>query len=230
MRRSQRFRSPAIPIAVLALVAALGGVAVAGPATTSVSKKKTKKIAKQEAKKQVNKQLPIEADNLADGAVTGSKIAAGAIDVSKVANSVPAAHVTNSAAETITDQVAEVLTFNQERYDTADMHSDAQSSRLTAPVTGIYEVSANIIWAVDATGGRDVYLRKNGSAANLVADQQGFASTGALGQSVSAVVRLEAGDYVEVAVTQTSGGNLNVTKTAEGSPEFSMTWLAPGPA
>jgi hypothetical protein len=57
MRRLRGFRpSPAIVIAVLALVAAVAGTAVAGGpgATTSVSKKKTKQI----AKKQVNKLAP----------------------------------------------------------------------------------------------------------------------------------------------------------------------------
>ena len=53
-------RSPAIVVAVLALVAAVAGTAVAGDpgATISVSKKKTKQIAKKQAKKQVNRLAP----------------------------------------------------------------------------------------------------------------------------------------------------------------------------
>jgi hypothetical protein len=57
MRRkvTEGTRSPTIVVAVLALVAAVAGTAVAGPgADTSVSKKKTKQI----AKKQVNKLAP----------------------------------------------------------------------------------------------------------------------------------------------------------------------------
>ncbi len=65
--------SPAILVAVIALVAALGGSAVAEVATTSLSKKE-KKQTKKIAKKQVNKKLPIESKNLADGAVDGSKL------------------------------------------------------------------------------------------------------------------------------------------------------------
>src|ERR687898_99894 len=57
MRRLERSRpSPALVVAVLALVAALAGTAVAADpvATTSVSKKKTKKIAKSQAIKQID--------------------------------------------------------------------------------------------------------------------------------------------------------------------------------
>ncbi len=70
MSRIKRGRpSPAIVIAVLALVAALAGTAVAGPgATTSAQHKLTKQQKKQTkkiSKKQVNKVLPIEGSNLA---------------------------------------------------------------------------------------------------------------------------------------------------------------------
>jgi hypothetical protein len=49
--------SPTIVVAVLALVAALAGTAVAGPdaSTSAISKKKVKRIAKKQATKQINK-------------------------------------------------------------------------------------------------------------------------------------------------------------------------------
>ncbi len=60
MSRIQRRRpSPAILIAVLALIAAVAGTAVAGPdASTSLSKKATKKTAKKVANKQIKKKAP----------------------------------------------------------------------------------------------------------------------------------------------------------------------------
>jgi len=81
MSRIKRTRpSPAILIAVLALVAALAGTAVAGPdASTSISRKATKKIAKKEAKKQDKKQnkknFPVGTSQIANSAVTGAKLA-----------------------------------------------------------------------------------------------------------------------------------------------------------
>ena len=59
MRRTMRARpSPAIVVAILALVAALAGTAVAEQATTSKQKPVTKKKVKKIAKKQVNKLAP----------------------------------------------------------------------------------------------------------------------------------------------------------------------------
>jgi hypothetical protein len=65
MRRITQGVSPALVVAVLALIAALAGTAIAGPtATTSISKKKTKKIALNQANKVVDGVLPIGASEL----------------------------------------------------------------------------------------------------------------------------------------------------------------------
>lgn len=74
--------SPAILVAIVALVAALGGSAVAEVSTTSKldkgEKKKVAKLAKKKAKKLDKKQdkrnFPVESSQIADGAVTPSKI------------------------------------------------------------------------------------------------------------------------------------------------------------
>jgi hypothetical protein len=84
MRRITRSRpSPAIVVAMMALVAALAGTAVAGPdAETSVSKKKTKQI----ANKQIDKRLPIDTAELGDAAVTTPKLADAAVTTAKIAD------------------------------------------------------------------------------------------------------------------------------------------------
>ncbi len=194
---------------------------------SAISKKKVKKIARKQAEKQVDAILPIDSDSLSDSAVTGPKIAAGAVDTGKIANSIPAARVTNSAAETTTDQVNHVLTFNQERYDTANLHSNGQNTRLTAPVTGVYDITAHIVWQGDSDGGRELVLRKNGNT--IIAEQQNNASTLDPGQSVATSARLAAGDFVQAQVAQTSGTSLDILKRNQWSPEMTMTWLAPGP-
>ena len=45
---------------------------------------------------------------------------------------------------------------------------------------------------------------------------------------VSTEIRLQAGDYVEANVFFDASG-LSIVKQPDFSPEFSMTWLAPGP-
>ncbi|HSJ18486.1 MAG TPA: hypothetical protein VK920_10370 [Solirubrobacterales bacterium] len=59
MRRITQGSSQALVGAVMALIAALAGTAIAGPsATTSISKKKTKTIAKRQARKQIKQDAP----------------------------------------------------------------------------------------------------------------------------------------------------------------------------
>jgi hypothetical protein len=235
--------SPAIVVAIVALVAAIAGTAVAEVATTArldkKEKKKVKKIARKQANKQIDARLPFGTDDIADGAVSGAKLADGAVSGAKVqngalgtgefSNSIPAARVTRTADQSIPSGFATPLAFNAERYDTANMHSNAtNSSRLTAPVTGIYAVSAQVEWAPDATGIREVTVEKNGTVPVAIAN--GVPSSVPFDQVVSTEVRLQAGDFVRAVVEQDSGTPaLNVNRDPEYTPEFSMTWLAPGP-
>jgi hypothetical protein len=62
--------SPALLIAIVALVAALAGTAVAGPGADTSAKKVTKAKVKKIANKQIDKALPWGTAELANGAVT----------------------------------------------------------------------------------------------------------------------------------------------------------------
>jgi hypothetical protein len=233
--------SPAIVIAVLALIAALTGTAVAGPdaSSSAVNKKKVKKIARKQANKQINARLPFGTDDIADGAVSRPKLADGAVSgakvadrslgTAKVARSIPAVRVTHSVNQIITQGPDATLRFDSERYDSANMHSNAtNNSRLTAPVTGIYEIGANVEWDVNSAGRRRLAVLKNGTTF-IAFEQIPPVSNETTGQELTTQARLRAGDFVQAQVLQNSGGSLNVLKLNEYSPEFSMTWLAPGP-
>jgi hypothetical protein len=234
--------SPAIVVAIVALVAAIAGTAVAEVATTArldkKEKKKVKKIARKQANKQIDARLPFGTDDIADGAVSRAKLADGAVNAAKIqdgalgtgefSSSIPAAHVTRAANQSIPSGTDTALAFNTERYDTAAMHSNAtNNSRLTAPVTGIYAVTAQVEWDANMSGSRSVALEKNGM--EPIARTNAVPPGVPLDQEVSTEVRLQAGEFVRAVVGQDSGGALNVTKDPEYTPEFSMTWLAPGP-
>jgi hypothetical protein len=177
--------------------------------------------------------------SIASGAVTNPKLANGAVNAAKVANgslgtgefasSIPAVHVTRSSAQTIQNVVNTPISFGVERYDTANMHSTnvALAPRLTAPVDGIYEVTAEIRWEGDPGGTvRTLSIEKNGgNPIALEAEPPGNLAV----EIATAQVQLQAGDFVEAVAIQDSGGSLDVQKFVDSAPEFSMTWLAPGP-
>jgi hypothetical protein len=227
--------SPAIVVAIVALVAAIAGTAVAEVATTArldkKEKKKVKKIARKQANMQIDARLPLGTDDIADGAVNAAKVQNGALGTGEFSSSIPAAHVTRTAAQSIPSGFTTTLAFNTERYDTANMHSNAtNNSRLTAPVTGIYAVTAQVEWAPDTDGIREVALEKNGTVPIARANAVQSSEVPPV-QEVTTEVRLQAGEFVRAVVGQDNSGAvaLNVTKDPEYTPEFSMTWLAPGP-
>ncbi len=167
-------------------------------------------------------------DEIGNSAVGSGEVIDGSLGTSELSRTIPAARVTNSAAELTRDRIGESLPFDSERYDTADMHTTTNSSRLTAPVTGIYALSASVTWSSDPDGSRFVGLKRNDDT--FVAAQTQPAIAGhPTDQEVSHQVLLQEGDYVEVKVHQFSNSPLAVVKFPQASPEFAMTWLAPGP-
>jgi hypothetical protein len=120
------------------------------------------------------------------------------------------ARVYNDATQAIATGTETVVTFNTERYDTGGFHStSANTGRLIAPTAGLYLVGANIAFAANGTGVRIVYLRLNG-AERIAAVSSPANATVDNGYSPSTMWQMGPGDYVEVLVTQNSGGNLNV--------------------
>ena len=137
----------------------------------------------------------------------------------------------------------ESLPFETEAFDTAGMHvagsncQDPNRSRLTAPRSGIYLISAGVLWDQNGTGTRYLGINRFGSGGNgpfpLAADERAAndaAGAGSTLQSVSTVAVLQQGDYVTAEVNQTSGGNLRAPPVGEdGRNYFSAIWLAPAP-
>ena len=102
------------------------------------------------------------------------------------------------------------LTFNSERWDTANLHETATNSgRLKAPVAGKYYIFANITWESPiGTGLWGLRLQLNGKT--VIAEQTlpNTAASFRISMSVGTLYSLAAGDYVEAQVFQNSGNPL----------------------
>jgi hypothetical protein len=172
----------------------------------------------------------VNSSDVVNNGLTGGDIRNLSLGTAEFSRSIPTAHVTRSGDQTIPNSLPVTLAFNSERGDSADMHSNTlDNDRLTAPVTGIYRVSAQVGWDSNSTGTRALGLTKfgqNGSA--IVAQNVVSAAAGIPSQEVSTERAFVAGDYVIARVTQTSGGPLDVLAANAWTPEMTMTWVAPG--
>jgi hypothetical protein len=133
------------------------------------------------------------------------------------------ARIFNSAAISIANNVVTALSFNSERYDTDTIHDTVtNNTRMTCRTAGLYDISASVEWAgPNATGHRSTHIRLNG-ATFIAGESIPPSSDDVTRQTISTQYSLAAGDYVEVIVSQSSGGALNVNASANQSPEFSM--------
>lgn len=118
--------------------------------------------------------------------------------------------------------------LTHERWDNDTLHANAvNNTRLTATTAGVYVVQGSIVWVHNATGNRGLEIVANAGTATpearvLVAPLDGAPL------SVSAMVSLAAGGYVELYAYQNSGGTLGVQLLPNYSPEFSMARLGLG--
>lgn len=116
------------------------------------------------------------------------------------------------------------LTFDSERWDTADLHeTKTNSGRLKAPVAGKYYIFANITWESPiGSGVWGLRLQLNGKT---VIAEQTLPNTAApfrISMSVGTLYMFAPGDYVEAQVFQNSGNPLLIRSIPATSPEFGM--------
>lgn len=178
---------------------------------------------------------------IADGAVTTAKMADGSVSTAKIANgavttakfgAIPTVKVVRCCLldEIPGDGTPTVLAFGAESFDVGDLHdTSTNTSRLTAPVDGVYQVSANVSWPHDGgvgAGIREITLIVNGSGFQARAFDDEPASGSPTSQTISMLVKLLAGSYLEIEARQTSGDFLTISSVFPAS--FAMTWVAPG--
>ena len=127
--------------------------------------------------------------------------------------------LTKSATQSIANDTEAIVTFDQETYDTDGFHStSSNTSRITIPSgkSGYYRVFINYHFAANSSGVRMAYFVKNGAGTGAIQGSQTLYAPTASNVFIGTggtTVNLTAGDYIEMAVQQTSGGSLNLNTT-----------------
>lgn len=132
------------------------------------------------------------------------------------ANRTLATKAVRTSAQSISNATDEYITFDSASYnDYGAWNAASLQARLTAPVTGRYQVIANAAFAGNATGFRRLFIELNGTTAISSMHSHSNAAATPTSMSVSAVQTMSIGDYVRLGVRQTSGGALDVNSGAE---------------
>lgn len=225
-------------VAWLALFIALGGVASGLPGSSNVGPDDIRDGAVRSLEL---RNATVKRADIATNAITTPAIADGAVSPLKIGPT-PAARVfipqqaPGCTSQVIEDGPAEVLQFSVEEFDTQSLHAAppvdcaaGMQSRLTAPVDGIYAVSAEITWPSDPDGHRSLSLLKTdiGGSTAVANDLTSAISGAGTQQAVSTLADLNSGEFVEIEASHTSGDPL--TLGASIDTYLAMAWIGPAP-
>jgi hypothetical protein len=168
--------------------------------------------------------------NLSVGAngttLVADSTAATGIAWAKSANFVGCAVYQSAAATSITNNTQTALAYDQESFDTDGFHSTSvNNSRITIPtgLGGYYLIRMNTRFDVSPVGTRKGSLWINGvdTTANPEFAPSATAYVTGIG---SIILKLNAGDYLQHYVLQSSGGALNCYARGEEYP-FQVQFL-----
>lgn len=125
---------------------------------------------------------------------------------------------------------ASPLHFGLELFDESQMHAaGGDNTRLVAPIDGIYQVSAIVRWLADANGTRGIGVVKNGAVTVAVESRQALSNAEPTINSISAAVKLAAGDYLQLIASENSPGSpaVDTCNPDPACPYFAMYWVGP---
>jgi hypothetical protein len=136
--------------------------------------------------------------------------------------------------ETSSGTVVTPIAWTSASFDTDHLFDPAHNTRLTAPISGVYQIDAGVRWAANPTGLRFLAICLNGDTTGCFAttnigasEVQAVSDSGHLTQqTASSLIELNAGDTVSAVVQQDSGGNL--AANADPATFLSMTWVGKG--
>lgn len=167
--------------------------------------------------------------DIAPAAIGNSELGSASVQPQNLAV-IPTVRARRTTNQSIADSTTTAFPFNSETWKSvASMHSNSvNNSRLTAPIDGVYLITASVRWQGSTVGTRSMFLEVNGT--NFIAGSSDTPpDANEFTQSATTAYELAAGDFVQVQVTQNRGSPLSVDTVggSDLSPAFSMTWLGP---
>ena len=126
-----------------------------------------------------------------------------------------------SASQSIPDSTYTTLSWNTETFDDYNMHILEDDDRIYVPFTGDYLINVRINWLDNGTGIRLIRINRNGS--ELHHEQTYRPVTYSHATSTQCRVRLNAGDFLQVAVWQNSTITLSVNDDLSDSRDCVVT-------
>ena len=140
--------------------------------------------------------------------------------------------VKKSTNKTISTATWTKVDFDSENFDTNGFHDNAtNNTRLTIPTGqgGYYLITWNALFAANNTGYRATCITKNNAAvAGSSSNAIGGIAVGYTPVGQQFVLNLTAGDYIEMQVEQTSGGNLTLYCEPEWNSATILTLIRLG--
>lgn len=137
------------------------------------------------------------------------------------------------ANQTIPTNQQKVVIFTEVQRDTNEFFNPSEPGRITFKTAGVYMIGGSVLWDNDSAGGdfRDLLILGSGlaspSAGALGRDSDlratGTFPLGSYPQSISTMTIFEADEFMELRVTQNSGGDLDIQDSQNAAIIF---WAA----
>lgn len=138
----------------------------------------------------------------------------------------PCCRVFNNAAISIPNNSITTLSYNNERYDTDNIHDNVTNpNRLTCQTAGKYIITLNLGFAANVTGYRGGYINVSGiTVASQVTNA--VSATDRTYLTVATEYQMAVGDFADSQAFQNSGGALNLDAVTALTQEFSMALIS----
>lgn len=116
------------------------------------------------------------------------------------------------------------IAFNTTASLTGGIEYDSTNNRFVVRKNGLYSIVGSVRWDAGAAGTRGAAIYRNGAIHRYIYDAMTSATLTPSTQ-VSTLVRLNAGDTIELRVYQSTGSNLTTISEGSGATALEIAWV-----